>query len=319
MSAIKLTSAAALQDYTRQFHETLFERAYFGFSALMHATQLDGIKGEIVLTDLQIGDLLKRASPTFQPLPNIINYRPRIMTTVAVDVDFEINPKLLANTYLEGLRKKGQNGKDIPYEGQVMGGLVNKMKDEHQRAFFVGKKSTNPMSSDMMKQCFNGMIEIAKLLRLGGNLPYVVRGGGYTMENIVQEFQNQIMTLGVEALANGAELHCNRKNLFLYMDAYEKQNPNRELVKIRNAGDVVIGCEMKNGIGKIYSEDGFGTSNMVIATQRGNFVWGTDDATDADGFAFKEQIKTIQFTTQTRIGMEVINGDEDYISVNDLD
>lgn len=318
MSAIQTTSAAALQDYTRQFATELFERAYFSFDALEHARMLDGVKGEVVLTQLEIGNLLKRASTTFAPIPNIINYRPRRITTVAVDVDFEINPKVLANTYLEGLRAKGQNGRDIPYEGQVMGGLVNKMKEEHQVAFFQGSKATTPAASDLMRACFDGMIALGKKFRTDGLVPTAVGGGAYTTSNIVASFQAQAETLGAEVLEEGTEMFCSRRLLLMYIDAYNAANPNRSLMYIRNKAGNVIGTEMANGLGKIYAKNGYGSSNFVLATKRGNFVWATDDASDADGFQFKDQIKTIQFTTQIRVGMDCIFADASYVAVNDL-
>jgi hypothetical protein len=318
MSAINVASAEALQNYTRKFWEVLSERMYFGFKSIEHATVLEGVKGQIVLTDLEIGPLLKRASDSFAPSPNIIKYRPRLLTTVALDIDFEINPKKFANTYLEEMRKKGQNGKDIPHEGQVMGGLILKMESEKEDAFWKAKKTATPSPTDLMKLCFDGAIPMMKELR-GTNTPVPVSGGVYTVSNIRQQLRDMFESLTAEAKEMGVEIYMSRTNLYKYVDAYKAAHNGNAPMIIKNKYGVLVGCEFEDGMGKIFCPNGYGTTNFVAMTQRGNIVWATDDIADADSFKFVDQIKTIQFTTALRVGMGLRFGDQDYIAVNDLD
>lgn len=318
MPAINTTSAEALQNYAQAFWPTLKDRMFFSFNSLEHATVIDGVKGRIVLTDLEIGTLVKRASTSFAPTSNIINYRPRVLTTEAVDVDFEINPKLLASSYLEQFRAKGQNNKDIPFEAQVMGGLANKIRQEMEIAFWQAVPAGTPTATDALKFVFTGAIKLLKDIRTAGLTPVPVSGGVYTIDNIVENLDAMYLTLGAEAIEMGVEAYASRQNLNLYVAALRKRfnffMPNFK----RNAAGIIYAVELNNGVGWLYARAGFGTSNFIGMTQRGNITWGTDDVNDGANFKMVDTIKTIQFTTAMRIGMQIRIAEQDYLAVNDL-
>jgi hypothetical protein len=318
MSAINVTSAAELQGYAQEFYDKLKTRMYFGFDSIKVASVIEGVKGRMVLTDLEIGDLVKRASITFQPRPNIIKYRSRVLVTEQVDIDFEINPKVMANSYLEGMRKKGQNGTDIPFEGQVMSGIANKVSSEFENAFWKAEQTTTPAVGDALKKVFNGALKLFKQIRLDGHMPIPVPGGAYNIDNIIPQMDAMFATLTPEAIEFGVEAFASRKNLNLYIAAYKKvNNANMPTVK-RNKGNVITAVELNNGVGWLYAPLGFGVSELVIMSQMGNIIWGTDDINDANDFKIKDQIKTIQFTTAARVGMQIWIAEEDYVAINDL-
>ena len=319
MEAINTTSAEALQGYAQQFWQTLKTRMFYDFVSLEHFTVIDGVKGQVVLTDLEIGNLVKRASTSFMPSANIIKYRPRTLFTKAVDVDFEINPKLLANSYLEQFRAKGQNNKDIPFEAQVMGGLANKIRQEVEFASWQAEETSTPTATDLLKKVFNGAIKILKMIRAQGHVPVPVPSGVYTIDNIIPHFDAMALTLGAEAFANGVEAHGARHILNMYIAALRKTFPYFQPTYKRDAQGRIIAVELNNGIGYLWTRPGYGASNFVFMTQRGNICYGTDDMNDGSSFKMVDTIKSIQFTTQMRIGMEVQIAEQDYIAMNDLE
>jgi hypothetical protein len=321
MSALNLTSAEALQNYTRKFHDKLFDRAFYSFSSLRLANLITGVKGQIVLTDLIIGDLSKRANPSFRPLPNIATYRPRLLTTVPVDTDFVLQPKLLANSFLEGMRKAGQNGKDIPFEGQVLGGFVNKIRGEQQKAFWQAvKKTANTTLDDKLIELFDGGIQLMKTIRAAnGYTPIGVQGGTYTAASIGKNMMDMFDSLGAEAKQMGVEAFCSRKNLNLYI-TYMRGISNGQMPNVmRNKKGVVTAVELENGMGWLMTEEDYGDSNVVFMTQPGNLTWATDELSDSDTFEFKDVIKsTIQATLSYRVGMDVRIAEQNYLAINDL-
>jgi hypothetical protein len=318
MSAIDTVSAESLQNYTRKFSDKIADRAFYQFESAEIANVIDDVKGEIVLTDIVISDLSKRANPNFRPLANRIKYRPRILKTVAVDVDLEIKPKVLANSYLEGLRKKGQNNTDIPAEGQVMGGLANKIMAEQELAFWQAEETLNPQPDDLLMSLFDGAIKTLKKIRTSGHVPVPVAGGAYTVASIGSNINEMYESLGAEATINGVEAYCSRKNLRLYIN-YMKSISNSEMPMVkRNAAGIIYGCELENGMGWLYTKQGFGLSNLIFMTQPANIVWGTDDKADAETFKFQGTIKSMQMTLAYRVGLQFFITDEDFLAINDL-
>lgn len=321
MTAIKTTSAAALQAYTEQFSTELFNRAYWGFDAATEALILEGVKGRITLTDLEISEnIWKRASGDFTPTPNIVNYVPRTLSVVAADADILIEPYKLASSYLDVMKKAGQNVGDIPFEGQVMAGLVIAMSKQMSKTFWQGKETANPQPTDLLNLLFDGYIELCKKARTQGASVVPVPGGAYTKSNVLAHFNSMFEPLGAEAIQNGVVSYSNRKIMTLYHQALSEDNKYFRPEVKRNKAGVIEAVEMKDGIGWLIAKNDYGTSNLVSMTQRNNIVWATDQLADQTAeFEIKEQIKKVkQMSVRAMFGMNLRCVDADYMSINDL-
>lgn len=316
--SINLTSAAALQDFTQDYHDELIGRGFFGFPSLEHTTVLDNVKGKVVLTDLTIGDLAKRASRTFAAQNNIANFKPRILTVDACDIDFEIFPKDFEKTYLGRYRQKGQNNKSIPFEAYIMQRLMRKLKQELEFAFWQGEAAASPAATDLMRQVFNGIKKLVVDIRAGGHNVHAVSGGVYTVDNILPNFASMFESMGAVAEEEGVEAYGSRKVMNVYINAYKKKHNGNAPEVMKNAAGVIMAVMLENGEGWFYCLPGLRSSQMVIMTIKGNLFYGTDDLGDTDGFEFKDQIKSIQYTTAFKVGVGIGIEEEEYFAFNDL-
>jgi hypothetical protein len=321
MDSINTVNAELLQGYTRRFSDVLIERAFYGALSLQDFLIITGIKGEEVLTELLIGKLLKRASADFRPRANSINYGARKISTVALDADILINPKKFANSYLESMRQKGQNGKDLPFEGQVMAGLVNKLVEEIEFAIWQAEETSTPNADDLMMLTFNGIIKQCKMIRAGsGYSPINVSGGSYTETNIYPNFKDMFLSLGAEATMDGVIAHGSKSNLFKYIENYKTihKGIGPELMFTEGTKKMAFAAMLPNATGWYYARPGYGASNLVVMTQPNNFVYGTDDMQDTKNFKVVDQIKSIEMTLATRIGVGIRIDKGDYLAMNDL-
>jgi hypothetical protein len=318
MSAVKLTSAAALHDFVEDYSEDIIERGFYSFPTLDHMTILDDIKGKIVLTDLLIGDLAKRKSLTFQPTPNIIEFKPRILEVTTCDIDFEIFPAAFEKTYLGRFRQKGQKNKSIPFESAIFSRLLKKLKQELEFGVWNALAAVTPAAGDLLRTVFNGIKKMVVDIRAGGHAVHAVSGGTYTVSNILPNFRSMFEAMGANAEEMGVEAFGSRKVMNIFIDAYKaKHNGNKPEV-MRNAAGVIMAVMLENGEGWFYCLPGLKASQMVIMTVKGNLFYGTDDLADTSNFDFKDQIKSIQFTTAFNVGVGIGIEEEEYFAFNDL-
>lgn len=319
MSAIDVTSARALEDYYKSYQSELNERAFYSFASLDEMTLLQGVKSGTVLTDMVIEKLGKRASSTFRPRANKIKFRPRTLVTKQIDEDLEFNPHIFANTYLDALRKAGQNGKDLPFDSKVFGGIALKLRESIAKATWNAKETDTPSENDDMDLVFDGIHEICKQIRTeAGYAPTPVPTGEFTKDNVLSWYKNAFASLGVEANSEGVVTYVPRSVLTMTLDALiDKYNGVHPYQVLRNKKGLAIGVEMENGMGYIKTYPEKGNSQMVIMTQPGNFVYGTDVIGDYEAFKFQDTIKTIQMTVKFNIGIQARFSAPDYIAISD--
>jgi hypothetical protein len=318
MSAVS-TSEAALVAAATKYSDQLFTQAYFEFDAIKHAIVMEGIKGQKVLTELDIAKYIwKRASSSFRPTPNLVKFKPRTIDVVEADADFLIEPLKLAKSYLDHFRKLGQNNYDIPFEIQVLGGLMLRMGQQLNEAFWQGSKANSPNPDDPLHLLFDGIIETSKKLRaVNGAVP--VQGGEYSETNIVPQISSMQARLGGAARQEGIVGFCNKKNLLLYIANMESLYPHSAPRLLFDKLGEPEAVQMRHYSGWLYSPSDYGSSELITLTAKNNIVFGTDQMSDVETpFKIMAQIKDFQFTKRAAFGLNVRCGDADYLVTNDL-
>ena len=280
-------------------------------------TVYEGIKGQKVLTELRINSLAKRWAKTFDPTAGIINFVPRTLYTYPAKIDFEIFPQEFEASYLGKFRMKGQK-MDIPFEGYIMEKLMLQLAAELNNACINGVAAGVPAGTDLLAALFNGITKIAKLARTGGHTAIPVAGGAYTTANIIGEFNEMRDSLGGTKEQDKVVAYCSVANGRLYLDAYRAKHQGNDPMLQRDANGLITAIMMEDGDGWIYPLHGWGTSNFVLMTFEGNFAYAVDDVADYNAFRFKDQIRSIQFAMDFKVGVEFAFLSTDYVAMNDL-
>src|SRR5688572_20216139 len=119
-ASVDFTNAAALQDYIRKFMPELIGKLYHGFPSAQIFTPHEGVKGEMILTEMVLGTLVQQWTKTFNPLANKITFKPRTLRVVPAKVDLQIYPQEFESTYLGMARRPGFQPNDLPFQGFIM-------------------------------------------------------------------------------------------------------------------------------------------------------------------------------------------------------
>ena len=100
MSALNLVNAKTLQSFIRTYHTTFLSLLYSNFETSKYVTHHAMTKGDKILTQIIIGDIVKRWKKTFDPTADAVDFNPRTLSTELVKADLEIFPQDFYETYL---------------------------------------------------------------------------------------------------------------------------------------------------------------------------------------------------------------------------
>ncbi len=317
MDSLNHEYAIAFQDYVRTYADDLFCEMFYGFKTADLAQIHEGIKGEKVITQLEVGDnLTRRWGKAFAPVANAAAFKPRILKTVLNKVDFEIVPQQYESSYLGALRKKGQNPGDWPYAAYVMEKMMGKLMQEFETAVWQGVEEASPADGDFLRQTFDGYLQIIVEALAAGDINAVVTGPSTSVDIIadLRLMWAQVLTPykegGVDILMSYQLYDVYR---IAYKDAY-KVDP--AYIQITDAGYRGVEYELGNGNTRIIPINGLAGSNRIIMTPRENLVIGIDSPTDTQ-FNVKDDIRVLQFWMDFRMGVQILLQKNGILVVND--
>lgn len=291
--SLNLTSAASFQAYVQDYYDQLLSKLYVGFDSANYCTSHEGVKGKIALTQLVIGNLVKRYSSTFTVTQDAIDFIPRNLEVVNAKVDLSIVPKDFESTYLGMFRKKGQDSVDIPFEGYIIEGLLAQIAAEQEMAFHRAVTAVAPASTDLLAALFDGTKEIIK--DEVGNLSPVTTGA-LTSSNAFTAIESVFETVGSQYQSGGIEVFISPKtNIYAgkqYRADYGKYNDGNNEKKsdwgIANLNPIVT--------------PGF-PDNCILITPKENIHHGYDGPMDASMLNFEQEDRRIKMWADFNMGV----------------
>lgn len=316
MDSLDHSYAEAFQDYVRTYADQLFTEQFYGFKTAMFAQIFEGIKGEHVITQLDVADnLARRWAKTFDPVDAAI-FKPRVLKTVLNKVDFSIVPQQYEASYLGAWRKKGQNPADWPFEAYVLSKILAKLQQEFEVAAWQGVEEASPSAGDYLRQTFDGYLQIIVEALAAGDINATTTGA-INAGNIITKLRDMWSDVLSVYKENGTDILMSYEMYDLYRIAYKdayKIDP--AYVEISNSGYRGIQFELGNGNTRIIPINGMAGSNRIIITPLENFTLGIDSPADTQ-FRVKEDLRELQFAMDFRMGAQILLQKDGVLVVND--
>lgn len=317
MDSLNHDYAQAFQDYVRTYADQLFCEMFYGFKTSDLAKTYEGVKGEHVITQLEIGEnLARRWAKTFDPVDDAATFKPRVLKTVTNKVDFSIVPQQYEASYLGAWRKKGQDPSDWPFAAYVMEKIMAKLQQEFEVAVWQGVEETTPSAGDYLRQTFDGYLQIIKESLTAGDINAVATGS-ISSSNIIAKLRDMWAAVLSQYKENGTDILMSYAMYDTYRIAYKdayKIDP--AYIDITNSGYRGVQFELGNGNTRIIPVNGMAGSNRIVITPRENLAIGIDDGSDFT-FRVQEDIRELQFAMDFRMGAQILMQKDGILVVND--
>lgn len=319
--SINYSHAEAFQDYIREFAEGYYTRMFYGFRTAQLAQPFEGVKGELVLTELEIGEnLARRWDKTFQAVANAIDLKPNVLKTALNKIDFSIVPQLYEKSYVGQARKKGQSSEDWPFQAYVLDKVMAKLKQEFETAIWKGEEAAVPASGQYLRETFDGYLKlIVDAITANAITPVVT--GAISAANAVEALRTMWDQVGEAEKEGGVDIMLS----YAHYDNYRKRyktlfgaNPE-ETTLINNAGYAINGLRYELGGGNTYLIPiaGLSGSSRIVITPRENLVYGMDDPADTEMFEVEKQTRELRFWMDFRMGAQILLKKDGILTVND--
>lgn len=298
MSSIKYTGAADYKAFTEEFSEELFTILFYGFATSRWVTPHEGLKGKKILTELTVGDLIKRWKKTFDPDEDTLGFKPREISTELVKMDLQIFPQEFEQTYLAFARRRGQNKGDLPFEGFIVRALLQKIAKEQENAVWQAVKTANPQDNDPLMDMFDGYLKLIDDAEAAGDLtgiPVV----DLSEDNIVLHVEEMFNNLDPAARGEKLSICCSWKNYYRYMAGYRDKFGKY----IEKASD----RSLKLDIGDVMLRpvNGMGNTDRMIITLDSNYHYAYDAAGDSSFINFENNHRAVDMFLDFRIGVQM--------------
>ena len=295
MSALKLDLlAAAVGDYCREFKDELYSKLLFDMDSQNHMTVLDNVKDELVLTNLNISNLIKPFNQTFQPTADALYYEPRILKVRAFKIDLQLFAKELHKTWMAMMKRQGADPYNLPFEAYLMSKIVEqgKMEIEEITLFNGVYNGSGTAPIDVT----NGFVTLLDLEEDDGNLAGVDIAV-ISVSNAVQEFEKVVDEIPTKYLSKELKCFVSSKNKRLYEQCYRNTHGalpyNKQFEKNYLDGTKIelVPCA------------GMPDTKFFIAPQT-NVIVGTDSRGDIDSLIVEREKRNINVMLDAVIGCQ---------------
>lgn len=287
--SLVFTDVVAVRSYVETNYAQFLRRIFYGFKSAEVFNPHEGVKGKELMTQMTIGQLVKKYGKTFQPVADAVTFSPRWLEVFAAKVDLKIYPQDFETNYLGLERQKGQ-GMDIPREGIIFEELLNGISQEMEDAVWNAAIPGVPTATDPLSLLFDGLKEQIKD-GIGSLAP--VATGALTESNAFTSIRNVFKATSKAWKDRG-------------MDCFI--NPNTALL---------ASIEYQNLVGKYTDASGIGFTipkvnvivlpgipdNCILMTPRENIHYGYDSAMDHTMFNFEQEDRAIKFWMDFKIGV----------------
>jgi len=317
MASVNHSYAESFQPYVRTYAEQMFCELFYGFKTASLAQMYEGIKGEHVITQLEIGDnLARRWNKSFEPVADAATHKPRVLKTVLNKVDFSVVPQDYEFSYLGSLRQKGQNPADWPFQAYVMDKVLAKLQQEFETAVWKGQSAAVPAPGDYLRETFDGYLKHISDALTATDITAVVTGA-ITTGNIIEKLRLMWEAVSSVYKENGTDIMVSYTIYDMYRKAYKdayKVDPAYTM--INSAGYRGIEYELGNGNTRIVPINGMSGSGRVVITPRENLAIGIDSPSDVM-FEVEQDKRELHFWMDFRMGAQILLQKDGILVVND--
>lgn len=299
-SSLNLTSAAALQAYVRSYDFNLLGKMFHGFMSAPFLTPHANVKGEMLLTEMIIGDLVKRWKKTFEPTQGAIDFKPRLLSVKPCKIDLELYPQEFASTYLGHAQRPGFNNLDNPFEGYMLNKIFEKKDTEKDFAIWQGDEAAVPADSDGLSLLFDGYLKIIADGLVAGDITSVATGAP-TLSDMVEQTESVYKALPPVMRTKLVYIFMSVDNWALYAESYRENFSKNYMQKSLNGFELI---KLDGGNAWIVPMPGMGASNRIIATTADNLHYGFDLESD-EFLNFKDDIRCIKMWGDFKLGAQI--------------
>lgn len=303
--SLKLDSVTALQAYAQKYETELLRLLYLGNETAGKVKGYAGIKGNLVLTEGIIGDLVKRWNKTFTHTADAIEFKPRTLSTELVKIDLEIYPQEFEASYMAEMMKTGQNPEELPFQQFVLSGLFGKKSEEQENAMWNGEAAAVPASTDLLAAVIDGYKTIAKAEATLGNLTPVTTGA-LSDTNAVASFESVYESLDETFKKGVMDIWCSNSAKVHYIRDY----------RTRYGSGTITSDYMQFDLGKVNWNIVPGLGDFIMMTPRENLLYGYDGAADGNTFRFEASKRAIAIMMDFRIGVQLGIVSDKLIAIN---
>lgn len=312
--SIDFTDVAALQDYIRKFQPTLLTKLYHGFPSSKLFSPREGVKGEMVLTEMTLGTVAQKWNKLFTPQSGTIKLLPRTLRVKPFKVDEQIYPQDFEANYMGEYRKQGFQPDDLPFQAFILMKYIEKLATEQEIAAYKGVELANPADGAPLTDIVDGLLEIvADEIALNNLTP--ITTSAHTTSNAVanaeavhaglaEEYQNS-PTVMLCSMAFARKYCTNHKVDFGKYTSDKKQG-------------ALIQIPLDFGDCMLTPTYGMSGSSRLICTPADNIIYGYDAASDSSNIRVQHIHRSIDLMIDGKIGFNFGIVHDKILAVNNL-
>jgi hypothetical protein len=257
----------------------------------------DNVKGEHILTQAIVGQLVKRWGTAFTPQNNAIELRPRTIKTERAKVDLTFVPLEFESNYRGALKQKGQNPYDFPFAAFIYNLIREKVKEEIESAAWLAEKTGSPTSTDALALLFDGFHEIIGDAVTATTLTPVVTGA-LTTSNTVSAVETCVKGLGEAYLNSKVDVFLNPVDCINYVQNYRGTFGMHNLKTPENNQNFMLDF----GNVTVHSLTGV-KKNSILVTPASNLAIAVDAEMDSEMINFQNHVREIYAWCDFRYGV----------------
>lgn len=296
-SSVTLTNAANLRAYVEEFSEDIMRKFFHGFASAPFLTPMGGVKGDMILTEQIVGELVRRYKKTFDPRQGVIDYKPNTLRVYAHKSDLEIFPQDFEASYLGKMRSTGFNSLDNPFERDIVDACIEKCATECDIALWSGEAAAVPADTDGASALYNGYLKIITDALTAGTITSVATGA-LTLADMVEQTESVYKGLPSTMRTREVLLYMSVDNWALYAESYRENYSKNYMQKNINGLEMI---KLDAGNAWIVPVPGMLTSNRIIATVKSNMVYGYDSMSDMV-YNFKDDVRVVKMWADWKLG-----------------
>jgi len=316
-NSLDLTNAQALRDYVEDYNNVLIEQMFSGFDSAEYSTAHDGIKGKRYFTTMKVGKLVKRWSKKFNPDSGTLGFSPRPLEVDKVKLELEIYPQDFETSYLGRYRQKGQ-GMDIPFEGQIMNSVMNKLGQEIEFGFWNAKPSATPSESDFLADTTRGILyHLLEMIASADVTVVGTPGGAVTVDNLLDLLDTMYKAYGTAYKKGVKTFLCSPEIAQLYFAAQKKKYPYDPVTSQTNANGLIM-YKLLTGTSWLVPLPGMSGSSRIILADKDDLHYGMDSFLDINSFNVERYERYYKFWLDFDFGTQIIIPEPAAMVVNDL-
>jgi len=310
-ASLNLTDAAALRAYMETFSPDVMSILFHSPKTLSLIHPHEGIKGDLILTELEVGDLVQKWTKSFDPTADAFKFSPEILTVKPLKVDTQIYPQEFEQSYLAFARRKGFSSvTDLPFEGFILQKKLKKIMQEMEVAVW---KAVAGAGTTLLTQ-FDGFLEIIADLITATTLTPVATGA-IDNTNAVDSFELMWDFLLDAYKEDETTFFCNNTIMQYYLRDYRKRHGFGLMPAVDGPSTRV---KLDFGNAYIQAVPGLtGSGRVVLCRAMDTLHYGYDAPEDINTIKFQDDHRAIDMMMDFKFGVQAGLKKDQVIVVND--